>query len=179
MAVSGEMLIFLALGMLILPLQWVFAMVLAAGFHELCHQIAIMLCRGRVRNLRVGISGAHMDAVGLSTSQELICAVSGPAGGLLLLLLARWMPRTAVCGAFQSLFNLLPVYPLDGGRILYCLGLNEKICDFVEKFCFVGIGFLGIYGTFYLRLGILPLLVAGFVILRAKRPCKVGAFSVQ
>lgn len=179
MAVSGWLMIFLALGVLLLPLQWIFAMVLAAGFHELCHWIAIILCGGKVPKLRIGMHGVRMEAVGLSAGQELICAMAGPLGGLFLLLFARWLPRTAICGAFQSLFNLLPVYPLDGGRVLRCLGLSEKFCDGVEKFCFVGMGFLGIYGTFFLRLGILPLSVAGLVILRAKRPCKPVRFSVQ
>ncbi len=179
MAVSGAFLILLALGVLILPLQWVCAMVLAAGFHELCHRVAIRLCGGSVPSLLIGIRGARMEATGLDARQELICALAGPVGGLLLLLLTRWLPRTAICAAFQSLFNLLPVYPLDGGRILRCLGLSGKFCDGVELFCYIGIAILGVYGTFFLRLGIFPLCVAGFVILRAKRPCKVGAFSVQ
>ena len=176
MAVSGAFLILLALGVLILPLQWVCAMVLAAGFHELCHRAAIRLCGGRVPSFRIGTHGAKMEAVGLTPGQEMICSLAGPLGGLILLLFARWLPRTAICAAFQSLFNLLPIYPLDGGRILRCLGVSGR---YVELFCCVGIAFLGIYGTFFLRLGILPLCVAGLVILRAKRPCKVGPFSVQ
>lgn len=181
-------LLVLALGILMLPLQWIFAMILAAVWHELCHYWVIRLCGGRIEGFGAGFPGARMRVFGLTQMQELICALAGPVGGLLLLLFVRWMPRLALCGSAQSLFNLLPVFPLDGGRALRCMleilfpGKADGVCQAVSA-CALGLlGGLGLYGCFALRLGLMPLFLASAVIMRAvqaKDPCKPGVYSVQ
>lgn len=186
---GGWILLVLALSLLILPFQWVFASILAASFHELCHFGAIRLVGGAVRRIHVGVRGAQMDVCGLSIGKELFCALAGPMGGLLLLFAARWLPRTAVCAGFQSLFNLLPIYPLDGGRAMRCgaklllpLPLADKVCGLIEWICLTGVILLGAYGSFVLRLGLVPLLLAlsmSMRVLPVKIPCKPGLYSVQ
>ena len=50
--------------------------------------------------------------------RELLAALAGPLGSAVLSLFAPILPRTASCAAVHCLFNLLPLFPLDGGRVL-------------------------------------------------------------
>jgi len=116
--------IWVALLILLLPLPWLAAALTAAIFHEGCHLLAIHVLGGRVFRVRAGIGGAVIEAALPGTGQELWCALAGPLGSFLLLFCSRWFPRVALCGLMQGVFNLLPVFPLDGGRALRCaLGL--------------------------------------------------------
>ena len=103
-----------AAALLLLPLEWVGAMAISAAFHELCHYIALRACGNNAQKITVGTSGVVMTAADMSRGEELLCAAAGPVGSLSLLLLAQWMPKLAVCGMVHGLFNLIPVYPLDG-----------------------------------------------------------------
>ena len=181
--------LYLALALLVLPVRWIFAAAFAAVFHELCHYAVVRLCGGSIRSVTTSLSGARMGVRGLSEPKELLCALAGPMGSLLLLLFVRWVPRIAVCAGFQGLYNLIPVYPLDGGRAVRCfanmifpLTIAQRICDWVERACLIGIFGLGLYGCFVLRLGLLPLLVSVCAVLRivqGKIPCKLWGNSVQ
>ena len=112
---------FLALLILLIPLRWLLGAVVSITVHEFCHILAIRSFGVPIRSVQVGISGARIQTHDMSLWQELICALAGPMGGILLLLTAKWFPVTALCAGFHTLYNLLPVYPLDGGRILRCI----------------------------------------------------------
>ena len=181
-AVSGLLLVMLALMLLMLPLKWILAALLAAGFHELCHFAAVKLCGGTVGAISFGHSGTVMEASEVSRGREVICILAGPFGGLILLLFARWIPRTAICAAIQSIYNLLPVYPLDGGRILRCLGLRESVCLWTERSVFAALFAVAIYGCVFLKLGLMPLVLVGALFLRVrtvKESCKPTSIWVQ
>ena len=128
--VSGWGCVALALTLLVLPLPWVAAAVLAAAVHELCHYLAIAALGGQVGRIAVGSGGAAMELGCLSPVRELLAAAAGPVGSLSLMLMGRFFPRLALCGLVQGLFNLLPIYPLDGGRILRSSGeyLLDGLC---------------------------------------------------
>lgn len=119
--VSAGAFLSLALSLLILPLDWIVAWLLAALIHEAFHYVALLLCGARVYELRIQVFGAVMESDEINGIPGFLCAVAGPVGGLLLLLCARWMPRLALCGFVQSAFNLLPIYPLDGSRVLWAV----------------------------------------------------------
>lgn len=110
-----------ALLLLTLPLHWVLAAVTAAGFHEVCHLGVIYALGGRVLSFRIGPTGAVMETEIRGPWRECLAALAGPAGSFLLVLTARWSPHIALCAVIQGLFNLLPIYPLDGGRALRCI----------------------------------------------------------
>ena len=107
-----------AMILLAVPIHWAGACLFAAIIHELCHCLAITLCGERVVRVEIGIRGAKIESSPLSTGKSIVCALAGPVGGLLLGLGSSTFPRLATCGFLQSVFNLLPFYPLDGGRAL-------------------------------------------------------------
>ena len=123
--------IFLALLLLTVPLPWVGSALAAAGFHELCHILALRAMHVPIRRFTLEGRGARLHLPDLTGVQELFGALAGPAGSFLLAAGFRWFPRIAFCGLVQGLFNLLPIYPMDGGRILFCLltlFLKEETC---------------------------------------------------
>ena len=99
----------------------------AALVHELGHLLALRLCRARVHTLRLGLLGAELCYSGaLNRGETLLCAAAGPAAGLLYALAAcAWggpfLLRSGALSLCLSAWNLLPVLPLDGGRVLLAL----------------------------------------------------------
>ena len=186
--VSGSLV--LALALLILPLRWVLAWIMAAAIHEVCHLAAVRLCGGRVDYIRADAWGATMVAEDLSQPQELFCVLAGPIGASLVLLpLVRWLPATAVCALCQSAYNLLPFSNRDGGRALGCalrLALPsdrvDRVCQMIHRVCICGILLAGIYGSFWLKLGLMPLLLSIWLVIKGnsgKIPCNRWPQAVQ
>ena len=116
--ISAGALICLAALVLLLPLQWVGAVIFAAVVHELCHAVAIYLLGGSIESITIGSRGIVMKTQPMSGIREIVCALAGPLGSLCLLLFVRWLPRTAVCGFVHGLYNMIPLLPMDGGRVL-------------------------------------------------------------
>ena len=112
--------ILMAALLLLLPLNWLIAALLAAAVHELGHLAAIHAYGSRPEFLSVGGFGAQIHTGPLDNRAEFFCAAAGPAASLFLLSLCRFFPKLALCGAVQGMFNLIPVHPMDGGRILCC-----------------------------------------------------------
>ena len=175
--------------LLTLPGPWLGAAFLGAAFHEACHILAIWALGGRMEEMTVGPFGAVIRVSGLSYGREFLAAAAGPAGSLLLLAILRAFPRLSLCGLIQGTFNLLPLYPLDGGRMVFCLFClafsQDQAVLFLEILRKVLVFILSAWGLF---LGFrhspafLPLVFALISIFSTeyrKNPCNAGYTRVQ
>lgn len=107
------------------------AVLLPVLAHELGHLAAMRFYAIPVRRLRLELSGLRIDcAAGADLSEEVALALAGPTAGLLYAAAAEWLGRSLGWEAARlsgsvslllSLFNLLPLPPLDGGRIFSAL----------------------------------------------------------
>ncbi len=115
---DGGFWIVLGLMLLLFPLRFLAGVLLAAAVHECGHLLAIRLTGGRIHRLELRAGGARIVADPMEPGKEILCALAGPAAGVMTILAWRAFPELALAGLVQTAFNLLPVYPLDGGRVL-------------------------------------------------------------
>ncbi len=187
--VKPEFYIVLALTVLVFPVRWVVAWVVASTFHEVCHFAALRLSGCRIFRIQIDLNGAVMETDLLSCSREFFCALAGPLGGFALLIIAKWFPRIAICGCFQTLYNLIPIFPLDGGRAVRCAvkklipdAKGEQIERWLENSILLIFLLLGIYATVWLDLGLIPLIFAVILVIKNKKvkiTCKAQSLGVK
>lgn len=92
---------------------------LALTLHELGHLTVLTLFHHPVRGITMGAGGAKIETDTLTYRQEWMSAAAGPAVNLAsAALLLRIEPVFALINLGLAAVNLLPLYPLDGGRIL-------------------------------------------------------------
>jgi len=171
--------LFWAVFLLLIPLKWLIAAAAAAIIHEGFHIAAVHLLGGSVCRVYITPLGSVIETEGLSGLQEALCAVAGPLGSLLLLLLIRRFPVLGICALVQGGFNLLPVYPLDGGRVLlrlleWCVpDRAEAVCTWIESMVLCLLVFAACAASVWYSMGIFPVLFVILAITKAllrKRP---------
>lgn len=172
-SVQPEFYILLVLTVLLIPLKWVAAWFLAAAFHELLHCVAVGASGGHIYAVDIGGGGAVIRTDAMPPAREILCALAGPAAGLIAIFVMKWFPRFAICALFQSAYNLLPILPLDGGRAVKCIvGLfadkqkETRIVDWIQKGTLAAVMAAGAYATVFLRIGFLPILLSVVLCLR-------------
>lgn len=181
-SVRYDFCILLALSLFLLPISWVVGWAIASCIHELFHILAIRICK--VKILAVGLisTGAVIQTETMTPLQELFCSLAGPVGGLSAILFLRVMPQIAICAVVQSVFNLLPVYPLDGGRALKCFiallagdEMSQKISRLTSITTILLIGILCSGFAYRYQLGMLavlfPVLPLVFVVCKNSLQC--------
>ena len=153
------------------------AAILAAVFHELGHLAALLVYRKKILRVNIGISGAVIETETLGYAQELICAAIGPVVNLLLF----WIfLHTNFLFSFVNLllltYNLLPVYPLDGGRILQSVLLMllperivAKIVHVTNFLVSMVLMIAAVCLAVELQCGLWPVILAGILLCRMGR----------
>ena len=147
---------------------------LSVAFHEAAHLAAMLALHIPVYGIRFGLRGAEIRAVSLPYRQELVVSAAGPSVNFLLLWLSvRRYPMLSFVNLTLLVYNLLPIYPLDGGRILRSLlrsFLPFKVAEVVERVCvlscFALITAFSLYLSFGLQGGMWPILCCGFLFYR-------------
>lgn len=188
-SVRSEVYVILAAAALLLPIDWIAAWITAAVAHEFFHYIALKVCRCRISHIQIGANGTLMNAGTMSYGKEAFCAIAGPLGGFVLLLAARWLPKVAICGFVQSTYNLIPIYPMDGGRVLFSLlrkwcavTIADGICKWTERIIICLLSFTCLYLAFAVSLGPIPVIWMAFLIFKNKfinSPCKDRLLRIQ
>lgn len=122
----------------------------ACVLHEMGHVAAAAVFGGRVEKLSLTAVGAELRMaypVPLSYGRDSLVAMAGPAANLLfgVLALALGWALAAALTLTVGLFNLLPILPLDGGRVVYGLLAGRLDSDWAERLmtalsgCIVGL----------------------------------------
>ena len=123
---------------------------LACVVHEMGHVAAALALGGRAERLSLTAVGAELSfsyRAPLTYGQDSLVALAGPAANLLLgglfFALDRQLPAVVSLGI--GAFNLLPILPWDGGRVLYGLLADKLDPDWADRLltaaagCLVGL----------------------------------------
>lgn len=148
----------------------------AMTVHELAHAAVLLLLGGRIESVRLSFAQVELRTGLLSDRTELWSTAAGPGINLLCgWLFRRWMPAFAAVSLLLALFNLLPVWPLDGGRLLRTLlrmrwgaaGVNAS----QTLGLLFGLGLLGgaVFAARRWDAGVWPAVTAGALLVRLLR----------
>lgn len=111
---------------------------LCCTVHELGHVAAAWRFGGRVERLSLTAVGAELSfsyRFPLSYGRESAVVLAGPGANLLLGGLFFWLERylPAVLSLGLGAFNLLPILPLDGGRVVHSLLADRLDPDWADR----------------------------------------------
>ncbi|WP_059360009.1 site-2 protease family protein [Parachlamydia acanthamoebae] len=116
-------------------LVWTVIVFLSVLIHEYGHALTAVAFGQRARIELVALGGVtQRSGTKLNLWKEFIIVMNGPIAGFMLFIIASFLLRffkgspdnvgiyalkiTAMANFFWTIVNLLPVYPLDGGRLL-------------------------------------------------------------
>lgn len=126
-------------------IKTLWAMAVPVAVHELGHILALRICGMRILGIRAEAKGLCINYSGFcGVGPQIAAALAGPIAGVIYAFAASCFARiyggdmaelSAGVSLLLSAFNMLPVLPLDGGRIfalaagrLMGAGRGERLC---------------------------------------------------
>lgn len=170
--IPWEFFIGMAVAVLLLPFKWLISWMLAVLLHESSHYLAIRLLGGQVTTIRLRLLGATMETSPLCAKKEAVAAIAGPLCLLPALPLIKYFPRFVVCVFVHSTFNLIPLLPLDGGRVAKCFFQkvhSNRAFLFFQKMVMVVLTFVVVYISVRFWLGPAPFVLIGILYFRNRK----------
>lgn len=144
-----------------------------ALIHEIGHLIAGLLLGLKVKNITImpfGVSVNFEDYSNKYIIKKIIIATAGPLVNLVIVILGmynNWNEDVIYANALIGMFNLIPLYPLDGGRILkYIIQLTTNSKE-AETFAYKLSNILIVILTLISSIGILFMQNIGIVFILA------------
>jgi len=110
----------------IMPISYAVSIFIAVMVHEMAHAFVADKKGYRVYGIEIGLfSGAASMDSNMHQSDSIPITAAGPLSNLLLLGLSTaftpyhiYIEHFAYVNLFLFIFNILPIYPMDGGQIL-------------------------------------------------------------
>lgn len=148
-------------------------------FHEYGHLRAMKKCGLPTKGMYLipFVGGLAVGDMPKTRWQDVYISMMGPVYGLIMTVAfyivylvtdSHFAGLVASTSALLNLFNLIPVYPLDGGRVVKSLVFSGRnylalvALLIISALCFVGAWKLGLYFiTFFIVLGVIDI-VAGW-----------------
>lgn len=155
--------------------------------HEAGHFFALGLFHVRVESLSVSATGlsANFARAELSYWAEALCVLAGPVFGTILAFAAASAGIYLLAGIslLLTLFNLIPAYPLDGGRLAelilsYIFGADagDRAARYVGAVTSFLVFAAGIYMCYFMRAGLTLVFIGAWLIAEY---CKIFDCSVK
>ncbi len=154
-------------------LSWEFAAIILVmiGIHECGHVYAMWRCGVRVRGIYfIPFLGGAAVSEGLAKTRwgNAFIQINGPIYGTALAIAClvgfyltgqdhKLLAAAAGWGALINLFNLLPIMPLDGGRLLG--EISHSLHRAAGRYAVLGSLLLGALAAYFLGLGLLWIMV--------------------
>ena len=158
---------------------------LAVSVHELGHLIALRKCRVPIKSVCLNICGAVIETEQMRYGKDWLCAAAGPLFGVILgVCLLRYVTEGAMISLILSAVNVLPLYPLDGGRMICAFAYScfpECTAKWIVQAASMGTCVILMLGacwiTIVLQAGVWPMFAVLLLLCRAGDSEKLLLFS--